>query len=256
MVDVEVGLVDTALGYPFPRADHSFLFADGEVLALADAGGATLGTMLAERGAAPMNERTAVLAYGANAAPTRLKRKFAQQVSGAVFPVLTACLFDFDIVYAGHFSSYGALPATPMPSPGTAVCVAVTYLDRVQLVRMHETELSQQSYVFGRLDGVTLALDGIGPLYSVHSYWSRHGSFTIDTGPLALASIAAEARRFAAAEQEVVQCIARDHLAPDCDLNTFITETASEFAICQERSQSLKDFVKPFDYPRCEILER
>ena len=254
MTDTPAKLVATALDYPFPRAGHSFLFADGERLAMDDYSADGLDTALAQFGAAPMTERTAVLAYGANAAPIRLKRKFASQASGVIFPVIEARLHDFDIVYASHFSSYGALPATPMPSPGTAVDVAVTYLDGDQLARMHETELSHQSYVFGRLDSVRLALDTIGSLDSVHSYWSRHGSFTTSRGPLALTAIVAERRRFKAVTQDVVQRFARDYLAPGHDLNKFVAETASELVICHERSRTLSHGARPFDYYQCEIL--
>jgi len=201
-----------------------------------------------------MAVRTAVLAYGANAAPTRLKRKFAPQGPGAVFPVLEARLHDFDIVYTSHFSSYGALPATPAPSPGTAVDIAVTYLDGDQLARMHETELSRQSYVFGRLDGLALVLDGIGALDSVHCYWTRHGCFTTGTGPLALSAIAARGRRFPEAVQEAAQGRARDHLAPGCDLHEFVAETASDIEICRARSRALRAGAQPFDHPRREIL--
>jgi len=171
-----------------------------------------------------------------------------------IFPVIEARLHNFDIVYASHFSSYGALPATPIPSLGTAVDVAVTYLDRDQLLRMHETELLHQSYVFGRLGGIRLVLDTIGLLDSVHSYWSRHGSFTSGCGPLALKAIDAEGRRFKAVAQDAVQRLARDYLAPGCDLNKFIAETASELVICRERSMALSQVARPFDYSQCEIL--
>ncbi len=254
MTDSAAELVATALDYPFPRPGHSFLFADGEVLALADCGADALDAVLAERNAAPLAERTAVLAYGANAAPIRLERKFASQAPGAVFPVIEARLRGFDIVYAGHFSSYAALPATPAPSPSTTVSIAVTYLDGDQLARMHETELSRQSYIFGRLDGLALELDGVGALESVHSYWTRYGAFVTGGSPLALAAIAAEGRRFPAAEQDEAQSLARDHLAPGRDLRDFVAETVSELAVCQERSRALSDGARPFDHPHREVL--
>ena len=254
MTDMAIELVTTALDYPFPREDHSFLFVDGERLAMDDYSADGLDKVLAQFGAVAMAERTAVLAYGANAAPIRLKRKFASQLSGVIFPVIEARLHNFDIVYASHFSSYGALPATPIPSLGTAVDVAVTYLDRDQLLRMHETELLHQSYVFGRLGGIRLVLDTIGLLDSVHSYWSRHGSFTSGCGPLALKAIDAEGRRFKAVTQDAVQRLARDYLAPGCDLNKFIAETASELVICRKRSMALSQVARPFDYSQCEIL--
>ena len=66
-------LIAVAMAYPFARPDHSFLFVDGEVQALACSGAASLNAALSQRGAVPMAERIAVLAYGANAAPERLR---------------------------------------------------------------------------------------------------------------------------------------------------------------------------------------
>ena len=85
--------VETAKGYPFPRPSYSFLFVDGEALPLLSLGesleeaeievdgrAVSAGILLRERGIvlpAPLARRTPVLAYGANAAPERLRRKFA-----------------------------------------------------------------------------------------------------------------------------------------------------------------------------------
>ncbi|MDP6588348.1 MAG: hypothetical protein QF449_02265 [Alphaproteobacteria bacterium] len=252
MTEAAADPVAIAMDYPFARPGRSYLFVDGEALALGEPSEAALEGALSQRGAAPMRERTAVLAYGANAAPSRLGRKF--QAPGAVFPVLKAWLHDFDIVYACHFSSYGALPATPAPCPGTVVEIAVTYLDGGQLARMHETELTNQNYVFGRLDRITLELDGVGRLNAVHSYWTRHGFFASRGGPFALAAIAAEGRRFAEAAQESAQSHARDHLAPGRDLHDFVVENATEPALRRERSLALRLDAWPFDHPHHELL--
>ena len=254
MTEAAAELVAVAMDYPFARPGHSFLFVDGQALALAGVGETALDAVLSQSGAAPMRERTAVLAYGANAAPSRLRRKFSAHAPGAVFPVLQARLHDFDIVYACHYSSYGALPATPAPSPGTVVDIAVTYLDRSQLARMNESELSSQSYVFGRLDGLTLDLGELGRLNAVHSYWTRHGFFVFGHGPLALSAITAEGRRFAEAAQETAQRHARDHLAPGRELHDFVAENASNPALRRERSLTLRADARPLDLPNCELL--
>ncbi len=251
MTDAAADLVAVAMDYPFARPGHSYLFADGEVLALAP-GEEALDRALLQSGAAPMGERTAVLAYGANAAPSRLGHKF--RAPGTAFPVLKARLYDFDIVYSCHFSSYGALPATPAPSLGTVVEIAVTYLDQSQLARMHETELGSRNYVFGRLDGITLELEEGGGLDAVHSYWTRHGFFASRGGPFALAAIAAEGRCFAEAAQETAQSHARDHLAPGRDLHDFMLENAGEPALRRQRSLALRADARPFDHPHCELL--
>lgn len=247
-------MVAVALDYPFARPTHSYLFVDGDTIPLFESGEDGVDVSLLQRGAAPMHERTAVLAYGANAAPSRLRHKFAAQAPGTVFPVFKARLHDFDIVYACHFSSYGAIPATPAPCHGTVVEIAVTYLDHRQLSRMHETELSGQSYVFGRLGGLTLEVEEIGTLGSVQSYWARHGYFAPTGSPLALAAITAEGRRFAQAAQETAQILAGDRLAPGRGLHDVVAENASDPALRRERSLALRAHAMPFDHPHREVL--
>ena len=255
MTEAVADLVAVALDYPFARPDHSYLFVDGDALPLAESGDDDIDDWLLRSGVAPMHERTAVLAYGANAAPSRLRHKFSVQAPGTIFPVFKARLHDFDIVYACHFSSYGAIPATPAPCRGTVVEIAVTYLDRRQLTRMHETELSSQSYVFGRLDGLTVEIEELGTLSAVHSYWARHGYFSPTGSPLALAAIAAERRQFAEAAQDEAQTLARDRLAPGRGLHDVVAENANDPALRRDRSLAIRIDGLPFDHPHCELLE-
>lgn len=255
MIDGAAELVATAMDYPFSRPDHSYLFADGAVLALESPGVSSLDDALARNGVAPLADRTAVLAYGANAAPGRLRHKFEAHGPGAVFPVLKARLFDFDVVYACHYSGYGALPATLAPSPGTVVEVALTYLDSDQLARMHETELSGRSYVYGRLEQIKVEPEGLAALDAVHSYWTGYGFFAGASGPLALSAVAAEGRRYALAAQEAMQMQTRDQLAPGRDLHDFVHENIADPALRLERSLALRADAQPFEHPHSETLE-
>ncbi|MBT3170170.1 MAG: hypothetical protein HOM52_07510 [Rhodospirillaceae bacterium] len=252
---VAAAQVANAMDYPFSRPDHSYLFADGAVLALESPGVEYLDDALARKGAATMADRTAVLAYGANAAPARLQRKFEAEGPGAVFPVVKARLFDFDIVHACHYSSYGAVPATLAPSPGTVAEVALTYLDQDQLARMHETELSGRRYVYGLLGQIRVQPEGLAARNAVHSYWTGYGYFAGPSGPLALSAIAAEGRRFAAAAQEDMQIQARDRLAPGRDMHDFVHENIADPGLRHERSLALSANAKPFDHPHCQILD-
>mgnify|MGYP001222363876 CR=1 FL=1 len=251
---VAPALFDIAMDYPFARPDHSFLFVDGAVRALPASGSESLDAALAENGAAPLRDRTAVLAYGANAAPERLWRKFESLKPGVVFPVLKARLFDFDVVYACHFSRYGALPATLAPSPVTVAEVALTYLDGEQLARMHETELSSRSYVYGRLEHIKVQPEGLAPLDAVHSYWTGYGFFAGAGGPRALSAVAAERRCFAAVAQKAMQIQTRDRLAPGRELREFVHENITDPALRYERSLVLRTDAKPFDHPNCKLL--
>ncbi len=253
MTKAAAELVAIAMDYPFSRPDHSYLFVDGAVQALRNPQAVSLDAALSQLGAAPLSERTAVLAYGANAAPERLRHKFAAEQPGAVFPVLKARLFDFDVVYACHYSSYGALPATLAPSPGTVAEIALTYLDRDQLARMHETELSSRSYIYGRLAETVVQPEGLAALDVVHSYWTGYGFFAGPSGPLALSAVAAAGRRFTAIAQEAMQIQTRDRLAPNRELHEFVRENVADPALRQERSLALRADARPFDHLYCQI---
>lgn len=255
MIDGAVRLVATALDYPFARPDHSFLFVDGAVEPFSVAGAKSLDAALTERGAAPIADRTAVLAYGANAAPERLQQKFAPLAPGMTFPVVKAQLFDFDVVYACHYSGYGALPATLAPSPGTIVEIAVTYLDAAQLARMHETELAGRSYVFGLLQKMNVTQEGLEPLREVHCYWTGYGCFADASGPRALAAVNATGRNFATAAQEDMQTHILNYLSPGRDLHDFVHENIADPALRQERSLALRADAQTFEYSHCELLK-
>ena len=255
--------IETAKSYPFPRPGHSFLYVDGEALPLlsldesledaeVEVYGRTLpaGTLMRGRGiaaAAPLSQRTPVLAYGANAAPERLQRKFAA-VGQAVFPVLQARLHDFDVVHAAHISSYGAVPATIEPSPGTVCNIAVTFLDGLQLARMHETELRRRTYLFGRLNDIRLELDLLPAKDAVSSYVGDCGYIAPDGVPLALAAIEADGRRFRALSQTDVQRTIQAILGVSGPLDAFIREVIADEAARQRRTALLRARAQLFSY--------
>lgn len=256
-------VVAIAKRYPFPRPGYSFLYADGEAWRLISLGDALedseveidgrsvpAGTLLRQRGLAapaPLSHRTPVLAYGANAAPERLRRKFGP-VGPAVFPVLQARLHGFDIVHAAHISSYGAVPATIAPSPGTACHIAITCLDDRQLTRMHETEFRRHTYLFGPLRNIRLEPDLLPPMETVNTYVGGYGHIEPEGAPLALAAIPAEGRRFRTCSQtEALQAIQTMLGAPG-PLDDFILEAIDDEAVRQERTARLRALAQPFAY--------
>ena len=255
--------VATAKRYPFPRPGYSFLYVDGEAWRLRSLGesledaeveidGQTVqaGSVLRQRGLAapaPLSQRTPVLAYGANAAPERLQRKFAP-VGPAVFPVLQARLHGFDVVHAAHISSYGAVPATIAPSPGTVCDIAITWLDDRELTRMHETEFRRHTYLFGPLRNIRLEPDLLPPMDTVSTYVGGYGHIAPEGAPLALAAIQAEGRRFRTCSQtEALQAIQAMLGAPG-PLDDFILEAVNDEAVRQERTARLRALAQPFSY--------
>eukprot|EP00741_Cyanophora_paradoxa_P025215 tig00000350_g24340.t1 len=228
-----------AKGYPYPRPASSFVFVDGEVYEVPDAlarpseegargegvpvprirldgrraeGG---GRRLAEVCSAEeldLARRTPVLGYGSNASPVQLERKFMGGGARCVIPVMRAYLRDFDSVYTMIVTSYGSIPAGLQVSPGTDVCVYITYLDEPQLERMHETE---GGYRYSLLHGLRLqmALDGsVWPeCYAYigrggHALWPGRASHEAH---IALAEVEAWKRRYPALSQAEMLSLVR-----------------------------------------------
>ena len=263
MISSSLQTVETAKRYPFPRPGYSFLYVDGEALPLLSLGESledaevevdgqpmAAGSVLGQRGIAipaPISARTPVLAYGANAAPERLRRKFAP-VAHAVFPVLEARLHDFDVVHAAHISSYGAVPATLAPSPGTVCELAITCLDERQLARMHETEFRRHTYLFGLLSNVRLEPDLQPAMEAVHTYVGGFGHIAPEGEPLALAAIPAEGRRFRTCSQTEALRTIQAMLGVPGPLDAFTQEAIDDDAIRRARTKALQAQAQPFSY--------
>ena len=257
------GTVEIAKRYPFPRPGYSFLYVDGESLPLLSLGesledaeievdgrSVPADTLLRQRGIvdpAPMSLRTPVLAYGANAAPERLRRKFAP-VARAAFPVLQARLRDFDVVHAAHISSYGAVPATIEYSPGTICDIAITCLDERELARMHETEFRRHTYLFGLLSNVKLEPDLLPAMDSVSSYVGGFGHIAPEGEALALAAIRAEGRRFRTCSQTEALETIQAMLGVPGPLDAFVLEAIDDDAVRRARTSLLRAQAQPFSY--------
>ena len=256
-------LVETAKRYPFPRPGHSFLYVDGEAWRLLSLGDAledaevvvdgrpvAAGPLLRQRGLAaqaPLSRRTPVLAYGANAAPERLRRKFAP-VGPVVFPVLQARLHGFDVVHAAHISSYGAVPATIAPSPGTVCDIAITCLDEHELARMHETEFRRHTYLFGPLSNIRLEPDLLPAMDAVSTYVGGFGHIAPAGEALALAAIAAEGRRFRTCSQTEALRAIQAMLGVPGPLDAFILEAVDDDSVRRRRTALLRERAQPFSY--------
>ena len=142
--------IDHACSYPFARPACSYLFVDGAMRPLS-------GVMV--------TGRVPVLASGSNAAPSRLAAKFGR--SDGVVPVTRGILHDFVVVFAGHFTGYGAIPATLFPHPGAAINIWITWLTEDQLTIMHRSEgvigcrELEQRYDYVELQGLDLRPEGL-----------------------------------------------------------------------------------------------
>jgi len=231
-----------ALAYPYDRPDFSYLFNDGKV------------RPLESRTVDVATGRTAVLAFGSNAAPEQLVRKFGE-IPGSVIPVVQAELADFDVVYSAHLTSYGTIPATLAPSPGTRLQTWVTWLDDDQLARMHESETGTSwgaavNYAFGYLQDISLSLDvGAGVLKRVGAYLSNHGALALAPEPIAFDVIPATVRSFESRSMPDILATANKSLAPSDSLDDFITKAVEDPDLRARWTDSLREAAHPLNIP-------
>ena len=172
-----------------------------------------------------LQDRVPVLAYGSNASPMQLARKFHrfarhESVAQRVIPVLRGQLVDFDVVYAAYISSYGSVTASLTRSPETVCQVFVTFLTREQLEWMHSTE---GGYSFCRLEGNLELDDGGVVLPWLYNYHASHHNLTLDGClPVALKEVTALNRKFPERTQLETQETVQLHLQDNRDLEAYV----------------------------------
>lgn len=238
-----------AKGYPYAAPAGSYLYRDGETRALD--GGAE---------AALLRGRVPVIAHGSNRAPEQLHRKFSH-LSGAAseIPVTRALLADHDVVYSAHMTRYGAVSATLHAAPGTRVTVFVTWLHETQLPRMHETELGLGNYGYGRMSGISLALEHGAEIDEAYAYLSVHGCLAdpeAESAPLALAAVPAQQRRHRAVDQESALALLRDRHEPAAELDGMILSNIADTAKRRGLIKALQEAAVPWEVPGFELLQR
>ncbi|MCH7554592.1 MAG: hypothetical protein IIC08_01090 [Proteobacteria bacterium] len=260
-----------AKGYPYSAPAHCYLFIngtaheidgfdrdpvlDGEIYV----GDERLSTrkFLRRMGVhdpAGLPRRTPVIAHGSNAAPEQLARKFAGLDVDVIIPVMRGGLHEFDVVYAAHFTAYGSIPATLEASTGTTAEIAVIYLTDAQLALMHGTEGLGANYVYGRLGGIFLDVDGLDPLVEAFVYLTLRGAALLTGDPVALSSVTAHRRRFRAQPMPAMLALARDRLAPGMGLDAFILETIGDEELRHQRSATLHREGKRPSFPDFDVL--
>lgn len=182
-------LLERALGYPWERPPGSYRLDSGRV------------EPLGELGAGEREGRVPLLAIGSNASPAALTTKLAQleRPEDRSLVALAGRLHGFDIGAAAQLALYGALPATPFPSPGTAVAATVLWVTPAQLTQLAWTEVN---YRLGWLRARFEVDGGGGSVERALVFVSRFGAFAPGGEPAALAAIPAAGRRAPAFSQE------------------------------------------------------
>ncbi len=266
-MDASDDVTDRAERYPYTIPSRSFVQLGDRVLELVsfDPASVTESLVRDESGPpAPLRtyldretspsageDRWPVLAYGSNASPEVLERKFGDG-GDVIVPMIRARLSDFDVVYSSHFSPYASIPATLQRSEGTTVTTFVSYLTRSQLHALSETE---PNYILASILEIDCELDFGGRLSELTTYLTRHGCLTIDGSEIALADIDADGRRFPALDEREVLEAVRERLGPDKDLEEFVVETARDEQLSSRRTEELKREARDFAYDEWEKLE-
>ena len=177
-------LILRALDYPYSYPAYDFVLDNGSVAPLQDR--------------KSLEGRTPVLAIGSNRSPEQLLRKFGDQ---NFLPVTCVKLCDYDAVYAAHITSYGSTPAVLAQSPGTIVDIAITWLSKLQLKRMHETEAIGINYDYGVTNSLKINAEYDYKNQKIGCYLGRRGCLNIMGNIIALKEITATKRVFSAFSQ-------------------------------------------------------
>lgn len=100
----------------------------------------SLNNRLVRMGATSLEFRYPLVAYGSNASPSQLERKYSQEGISSVIPVIQGRLSGVDIVYSPHITSYGAIPTTAITCDGVESHIHVTFINEMQLQILDQTE--------------------------------------------------------------------------------------------------------------------
>lgn len=184
-------ILKRALTYPYATPEGSYLYRDGRALELPED--------------FDRSDRTALISYGANAAPEALALKLAT-LPGVPLPVVRSQLRDFDVVYSAHVSPYGAVPATLLESPGTVVPVFVIHPTGEQRALLTATEPNYDLVEIG----------------GAEAYRSKHGCLELDGWPVALAAVRSQGRTLPELDEPAVLERVRALIEPELELEEFI----------------------------------
>lgn len=204
-------LMNRALAYPGTVPGGSFALDRRGVVSLGVPDTLDTATIGAAAG------RTALLAYGSNAAPEVLRHKLGPD---AEIVGLGAEMPDSDVVYSAHVAAYGAVPGTLWPSPGSELSCHVLLLGRAELSALDATE---PNYERRLLSGAPPTLASLPAPWPVWAYHSRHGALRIDVSAMAVAPVRTSRRRLASLGQAEVLARVRDRLDPGRPLADFVT---------------------------------
>lgn len=158
----------------------------GEYVVHRPTGAATLDDALAELGAAPIAERSPVLAIGSNASGAQLRHKARAGGFRLVIPQVLAQITGLSITYASFFTAFGYVPATYTLAPGARRRLFVQFLDARELAAVDASEKPHYDRVPLWPGDVEVRLPSGEPLPRVTAYLAEGGYLAVDGRPLPL----------------------------------------------------------------------
>jgi hypothetical protein len=225
--EFEPAMLERALGYPWERPAGSYEWREGTVRRFAELEEAEREEVI-ERYTSAGGPRLPLLAIGSNAAPEVLERKLGHFAPGEDRAVLALSghLHEFDIGAAAQPTIYGAMPATPFESPGTAVSATVLWVTPAQFTQLTWSELT---YRLGRLHTRFEIADAEMGFDDVLVFVSRFGTLHVDGEPAALAAVPARGRSARAfTQRQLLDHAAALALGPGADAETLLR------AVCED----------------------
>lgn len=175
----DTAAIRLALDYPYARHPEAYWFQDRAI-------GRAPDPVTARAGRIP------VVAYGSNAAPLQIARKFAGRDCGDALYVEPVTLHGWDVIYAARITRYGAIPARLMAHAGCAAAVHVTWLTGAQLDWMDATEGG--NYIRARMQDDSV-IDAAGaPIAAAEAYLEGGEALSVDGQHAALDAISANGR--------------------------------------------------------------
>ena len=249
-------LVALGYAYPYAREAGSYLFVNGAAYPYVDLSHGLLTQATVQIGSAIVTaaelletvgladratrRRTPVIAYGSNATVSALTRKYVAHAvkEPAVIPVTRARLRDYDVVWSPHLVFNGAMPATIVGSPGTVAEVWITWLDDVELKRMHKTEDAGTVYSYGTLPPARL-VSRVPLAEPPHVYVDCHGALALDGVVQAIAGVPAEGRRFPAVDSEQAMGSVASYVGWTGSVFALLLDNVRSPARSDERTQTL-----------------
>jgi hypothetical protein len=263
-------LLARAEDYPFELRRDSFVLLDSQIFDVVSFNQDDIGSSEVVSGAETLplhqivhrlgitptmlsTKRTAVLAFGSNASPWQLTKKFAH-ARDTVLPVVAARLHDLDVVYSAHVSHYGSIPANLLSSPGTTVSVFVTYLTDEQLIEMHRSEARNYDPI--ELLNIALIVDQSTTLETIYCYLSRHGCLRLNGKPVRMQAFPAAYARFPSLSERQLLSVIAASLAPDKSLESFVQNIIHDLSYRQRCTSRLKSDAIPFDWPYWRTIDQ